>query len=83
MKKIQLDSAKLQLKKNKIANLTNEQMNDVNGGFTYSLSTGERCRASQAVGAGNPYDCGAVLSALQNCVQPAQPVQPGIGVQVI
>lgn len=80
MKKIQLNSAKLQLKKNKIANLTNDQMNDVNGGFTYSLSTGQRCKASKALGAGDPYECGVIASAMA-C--PQQPVNPGIGGQII
>lgn len=80
MKKIQLNSAKLQLKKEKIANLTNEQMGEVNGGFTYSLSTGERCKVSKAVGATNPYDCGVIVATIT--IQ-QQPVNPGGPIQQI
>lgn len=78
MKKIQLNSAKLQLKKDKIANLTNDQMNEVNGGFTYSLSTGQRCRVSKAVGAADAYECGAIVSAAVCGGGPVQPANPGL-----
>ena len=38
MKKIKLNPEKLQLKKEKIANLTQEQMNNVNGGLNVALA---------------------------------------------
>jgi hypothetical protein len=44
MKKIKLNPEKLQLKKEKIANLTQEQMNNVNGGLNVALApSGGKC----------------------------------------
>ena len=74
MKKIQLNAAKLQLNKEKISTLTNNQMNVIRGGddggdddapqeFTYSFSLGARCQRSNKLlatqdGPNNAYECG-------------------------
>ena len=74
MKKMQLNVARLQLKKEKISSLTSEQMSTVRGGsdgaddtvqqeFTYSLSWGKRCKNSRDLRdeenpTKNPYQCG-------------------------
>ena len=60
MKKIQLNTAKLQLRKEKITSLTNNQMSQILGGdggdddggqeeFTYSLSLGRQCKESTEI----------------------------------
>ncbi|GAF05886.1 class I lanthipeptide [Saccharicrinis fermentans] len=53
---------KLNLNKETIAVLDNSAMSEVKGGFTYSLSTGLRCKVSKAHGGGNPYECGEMLA---------------------
>ena len=55
MKKL---TTKLTLNKTTVAGLDKQEMAAVKGGFTYSLSWGSRCRHSQAMGAGDLYDCG-------------------------
>ncbi len=52
MKKINLDSAKLQLKKAKISNLTKEEMVKVQGGMGFNTNT---CGTSKCQT--NGYDC--------------------------
>ncbi|MFN7337175.1 MAG: class I lanthipeptide [Cyclobacteriaceae bacterium] len=49
MKKLNV-SKKLSLNKETITSLDKNQMMDVKGGFTYSLSTGWRCQKSQKMG---------------------------------
>jgi hypothetical protein len=69
MKKVKIDK-KLSLDnldKTTLSRLNETQMDKVNGGFTYAISTGDRCRASQLAGADNPYDCGLRLSAINLC----------------
>lgn len=69
MKKLKLqEQSKLRLNKERISTLTQEQSQAVAGGFTYSLSTGQVCKASKAVGGENAYECGAILSHYQKCV---------------
>ncbi|MFN8844565.1 MAG: class I lanthipeptide [Chryseotalea sp.] len=51
---------KLKLKKETIISLDNLEMANIKGGFTYSLSTGERCQESKALTAKNGYDCGLI-----------------------
>ena len=72
MKQIQLNAAKLQLNKEKVSTLTNNQMNAIRGGdnyggdddqnapeeFGYSLSLGKVCRQSMKYNAKNAYECG-------------------------
>ena len=52
MKKL---NKKLTLNKETIASLNDAQMGAVNGGFTYSLSTGARCKKSN--GLADTYSC--------------------------
>lgn len=56
MKKLTLSNQKLRLKK-EIVLLSNQDQTNVQGGFTYSLSLGYRCRSSKQWGADNLYDC--------------------------
>ena len=49
---------KLTLKKETIVALDKAGMANVKGGFTYSLSGGERCKYSKSLGAKNPEECG-------------------------
>lgn len=64
MRKLQVNTANLQFKKQRIVTLQAEESAQVQGGFTYSLSLGARCKASKAVGAGNNYDCGLILGSI-------------------
>ena len=69
MKKVKIDK-KLSLDnldKTTLSRLNETQMDKVNGGFTYALSGGVRCKLSQGFGADNPYDCGLRLSAIGKC----------------
>jgi natural product precursor len=61
MKKL---NRKLTLKKETIVSLDKSEMASVKGGFTYSLSTGARCKSSKSAGASNPFECGAVTEAM-------------------
>lgn len=57
MKKI---TKKLSLNKETLASLDKSQMMGLKGGFTYSLSTGDRCQKSNArTGAGPTCKCEA------------------------
>lgn len=57
---------KLNLNKETIAALDNKTMSEIKGGFTYSLSTGQRCRASKGLGMDDPYKCGAAAYRLSS-----------------
>jgi hypothetical protein len=67
MKKVKLTSklSLANLNKSTIAQLNNNDMGQVKGGFTYALSTGALCKQSKALGAGNPYECGDAISKSQ------------------
>lgn len=58
MKKLNV-SKKLTLNKETITSLDKNQMANVKGGFTYSLSTGEACNKSKAMGKGYKEWCQA------------------------
>jgi len=47
--KIKTTMKKLELKKRTVTELSKTQMEKVKGGFTYTLSTGERCKKSKEV----------------------------------
>jgi natural product precursor len=49
---------KLSLNKEVVANLDKEDLANIKGGFTYSLSTGYRCKVSKSLDAKNPLECG-------------------------
>ena len=57
---------KLNLNKETIAALDSKTMSEIKGGFTYSLSTGHRCRASKGLGMNDPYKCGAAVQRLSS-----------------
>ncbi len=48
---------KLALNKETLRNLTSEDLGNVNGGFTYSLSTGDRCQKSHDFTDGHTCKC--------------------------
>ncbi len=58
MKRIKLDSAKLQLRKEKISKLTNEEMSNVQGGGSVVLTVTNRLQQSENVRCSN--NCPAV-----------------------
>ncbi|RBL91142.1 class I lanthipeptide [Chitinophaga flava] len=59
MNKNRLDK-KLSLNKFTVASLDESKSAVIKGGFTYSLSLGQRCRESMAAGATSPYECGQI-----------------------
>ncbi len=68
MKNIKLNASKLQFSKEKITELNAYEQRQVNGGFTYSLSWGARCKESQAVKAKDPGACGFIVASSQRCI---------------
>lgn len=57
MKKIQT-AQKLILNKQTIIKLTETEGSNIKGGFTYSLSLGDRCKLSKQRTADNAFECG-------------------------
>ena len=55
--------SKLKLNKKTVTSLTKTEMDNVKGGFTYSLSLGSRCKNSKSLGAGSQFECGQMLEA--------------------
>ncbi|RBL91141.1 class I lanthipeptide [Chitinophaga flava] len=53
-------SGKLSLNRFTVAALDDMSANNAKGGFTYSLSTGDLCKISQAYTANNAYECGQI-----------------------
>lgn len=51
-------NSKLTLNKETVSALTNNEMSNVKGGFTYGLSLGHRCKNSERLGADSQLDCG-------------------------
>jgi len=49
---------KLSLNKEVVVNLDKAGMANLKGGFTYSLSTGARCKLSKSLDAKNLIECG-------------------------
>ncbi|WP_118974940.1 hypothetical protein [Taibaiella koreensis] len=73
MKKVNPKCQKLSLKKKQVMALTSQSQADIQGGFTYALSLGYRCRRSQRLGADNPGACGvAIASDVHGCTEMAQ-----------
>ena len=58
---------KLKLSKKTVSELSNSELENVKGGFTYGLSLGATCRYSKSLGANiNAYQCGAVDQMMKN-----------------
>ena len=60
MEKVQVKN-RLELKRQVITSLTQDNASNVKGGFTYSLSLGQVCKNSKALGIGNAFDCGIAM----------------------
>lgn len=56
---------KLSLNKETISALSGEEMSSVKGGFTYSLSLGNRCQNSKELGQSSQFDCGVEIEKLR------------------
>lgn len=60
---------KLSLTKETIETLDTQEMNNANGGFTYSLSLGTVCKQSKYLGADNAYECGKLTPSVDDEVE--------------
>jgi len=62
--KIKTTMKKLELKKRTVTELSKTQMEKVKGGFTYALTTGERCKKSEKMfGGGNSCKCDSLVGS--------------------